>query len=142
MYREHDDVAIIITRASETKVHVSATAHLVKQGEPYTATDVLALAAGVEALQQERNRLREELDAARAGEIGREHAEALQGARKVIAELREAGVAFFEVYDQGEAPDSGLDDAFRKKVDTADRWLVSDSTAAMARAKVLKGGAQ
>jgi hypothetical protein len=137
-----DGIATITTRTGMAEVHVSAAAHLVRQGElAATSFDILALAAGYEALERERDALRAELAAARAGTIGREHAEAMQCARKVIAELRQASDAFFEVYDQGEAPDSGLDDALRGKLGEADYWLLCDVSAATARVKLLEGGA-
>jgi len=137
-----DGIATITTRTGMAEVHVAAAAHLVRHGElAATSFDILALAAGYEALERERDALRAELEAARAGTIGREHAEAMQRARKVIAELRQVGERFFEVYDKGDAPDSGLDNAFRGKLSDADHWLICDSTDATARAKVLKGGA-
>jgi hypothetical protein len=105
-----------------------------------SATDARAMAVGFLHMEREVQRLAEELNAARAGTVGKEHAEAMQGARRVIAELRQAGEAFFEVYDQGDAPDSGLDNALREKLGDAEHWLLLDSGAATARARVLEGG--
>jgi hypothetical protein len=140
-----DGVATIITRTRKTEVHVSVTAAIILEhgsvlGRP-SSTDARALAAGFLHLERENEALRAELKTARAGAIGREYAEAMQCARKVIAELRQAGVAFFEVYDQGDAPDSGLDTALRDRLGDADHWLLRDFNAAIERAKVLKGGA-
>lgn len=138
-----DGVAIVSDRARTTEVHVSITADLIHQGEDIdiVKADVLALAAGYRALEAERDALLEEVSAARAGMIGREHAETMQGARKVIAELRQAGDAFFEVYDQGDAPDSGLDNALRDKLGEAEVWLLRDVGASVKRERVLEGGA-
>jgi hypothetical protein len=137
-----DGIATITTRTSKIEVDVDATAHLIQRAEVSpTAADTIALATGYLHLDAENKALRGELEAARAGTIGKEHAEEMHGARKVIAELRQAGEAFFEVYDQGDAPDSGLDTAFRDKLGEADHWLLCDVRAAGVRAKLLKGGA-
>lgn len=136
-----DGVATITTPTRKTEINVALTARLAIAGDlgRPSATDTKALAAGYEALSAEHKALHAELAAARAGTIGKEHAEAMQGARKVLAELRQAGEQFFAVYDQGDAPDSGLDNAFRDKLGEAENWLIADSTAATARVKLLRG---
>lgn len=135
-----DGVATIMTRTRKTEVHVQLTADLAVRGELDRPgdTDAKALAAGYLHLEAENKALRAELEAARAGTIGREHAEAMHGARKVIAELCQAGEAFFEEYDKGDGPD-GV--ALRGAMGAADTWLLCDVSAARGRAQMLKGGA-
>jgi hypothetical protein len=137
-----DGIATITTRTSTTEVHVSAAAHQVRLGEiAATSFDTLALAAGYEALERERDALREELAAARAGTIGKEHGKVMQDARGMIAELRTMAAEFMDVYDSGNAPDGTTDEGLRDAIAKAEHWLICDSTAATARAKVLKGSA-
>lgn len=135
-------IATIITATRTIEVNVPATARQFLEGHETraTRTDALALSAGYQHLAAENQRLRAELTAARAGTMGREHAEAMQGARKAIAELNQAAVDFMEVYDQGEGPD-GV--ALRDAMGNAEHWLLCDVKACGERAKVLsKGGAR
>jgi lambda repressor-like predicted transcriptional regulator len=136
-------VATITTKTRQSMVHVAVVADLAMQGmiERTSRTEVLALSAGFLAMKAQRDQLQAELDAARAGQVGKGQAQDMQDARKVIADLRRAGDSFFEVYDQGDAPDSGLDNALRDTLREAENWLVRDVHAASVRAQVLKGGA-
>jgi hypothetical protein len=137
----YDGVATTITPTRKIEVWCEPTAQSALEGNlgPARMSDMRALAAGYLALLDENERLAAELAAARAGQIGREHAKAMQGARSVIADLRQAGEAFFEVYDRGDAPDSITDGEFRARLASADHWLLCDSGAATARSKILKG---
>ena len=137
-----DGIATILTRTRKTEVHVSVAASIILEhgsvmGRP-SATDARALAAGFLHLERENAALREELAAARAGQVGREWAEQMQGARAVIANLRRDAAEFLEVYDRGDAPDQETDDALRKGVSEAENWLVCDVHACAVRAKILK----
>ncbi|SDC66512.1 hypothetical protein SAMN05428966_10268 [Massilia sp. PDC64] len=137
-----DGVAIVSDRARTTEVHVSIAADLIHQGEDIEVVkaDVLALAAGYRALEAERDALREELAAARAGEIGKEHATDMQNARVTISKLSGAVDRFLEIYDTGNAPDSVQESELRDALSDAGSWLLHDVNAARVRAKLLKGG--
>lgn len=135
-----DGVATIITPSRKIQINVELTARLALQGQLGSArmSDMRALAAGFLALQAESAKLREELAAARAGQIGREWAEQMQGARAVIANLRRETEEFLEVYDRGVAPDAERDNALRAAANEAESWLVCDVHACAVRAKILK----
>jgi hypothetical protein len=137
-----DGVAIITTPTKFTTVHLTAMSRSIMDGFVDRSSAVTrALACGYLAVEAERDALHEELKAARAGEIGREHATEMQNARAALANLRQAGQLFLEVYDRGDAPDGDVDEKLRDAMADAEGWLIHDCNAASARAKVLKGGA-
>lgn len=136
-------VALIVHRTGQTQIVVSAAADVILAGEGVVdARDAMAVAAGYLALVEQVRDMRAELAAARAGTIGVEHATAMQDARWHLAGLHQACRVFLEVYDKGDAPDDKVDRLLRESNGMVENWLVADSTAAIARAKVLKGGAQ
>ena len=134
-----DGIATIITKIRKAEVSVALTAQAALDGALGRPDmfDVRALSAGYLALRDENARLREELAAARAGQVGREWAEQMQDARAVIANLRRDAAEFLEIYDCGDAPQKAIDDAFREAVSAAAYWLVCDSHACAVRAKIL-----
>lgn len=135
-----DGVATIITAARESQVNVPATAQMYIDGriDRPSKTDVLALSIGYRLMDAECQSLRAELEAARAGRIGFEHAEAMQYARKMIAELNYAAELFLAVYDEGNAPDGNLDEALRDSMCNASGWLISDLKSYSERVKILE----
>jgi len=131
-------VATIITPTRRTEVHLSAAAEMFS-GPAYCTVniDLLAISAGYLELEKQLGLLQAELEAARAGTIGREHAGAMQGARKALADLNKVTSTFLEVYDTGAGPDSMT---LRDALGAAEMWLLRDVKPALARAKVLEGG--
>jgi hypothetical protein len=137
-----DGIATIITATRKTEVNVPVTADVFLDGPTLrpTKTDVVALSIGYRTLAAENKRLKDELTAARAGQLGKEHAMAMQEARVIIAGLNAAAEQFLGVYDEGNAPESDLDSALRDKITDAQSWLLNDVNDCMARQKILKGG--
>lgn len=133
-------VAIITTPTRQTEVHLSATASIILEGYPIRASksDLVALSAGYLELEKQVAVLQAELAAARAGAIGLQHATAMHGARKALADLNKVTGDFLEVYDSGEGPDSMT---LRDALGAAEMWLLRDVKAAGQRAKLLEGGA-
>jgi len=141
-----DGVATITTPSSKTEIDVALTSGLILAGDVgdivrTSVLDTVALAAGFAHLSRENDALRDELAAARAGVIGREHASEMQNARAALAKLNGAVDRFMQVYDTGNAPDSVQEEELRDALSDVCAWLIHDSSAAIERAKVLKGGA-
>lgn len=136
-------VATITTIHRTVMVNLAATAHAAASGQDsrMSRTDLQALAAGYMMLDREVEKLKAELAAARSGKIGMDHAQAMQDVRGVLSHIATATERFLEVYDQGDAPDSGLDEALREKMGAAINWLVHDSSNVPERTKVLEGRA-
>jgi hypothetical protein len=134
-------IAIVVTPARTTQVNVAATADLYIKGCSIRAskTDALALAVGYIAMAEENRHLASELAAARAGQIGKDSASAMQDARKAVANLRYAADVFMDIYDTGNAPDSAAEGALRNAIGEAEHWLVLDASAAGDRYKILGG---
>ena len=133
-------VVTIATCARSTDVNLLATAEGIFniRSDAMADTNVLALSAGYLELARQVAALQAELAAARAGAIGKEHAAAMHGARKALADLNKVTGDFLEVYDSGEGPDSMT---LRDALGAAEMWLLGDVKAAGQRAKLLEGGA-
>jgi hypothetical protein len=131
-------VVTISTKNRSARVDLSATAEMIysQRSDDIADTEILALAAGCVDLERQVNELRAELKAAHAGEIGRNHAEEMQGARKAIANLRESVESFLGEYNLGNGPDT-ID--LEEKANEAMQWLICDSNASAKRERVLAG---